>query len=87
MDLSRKRAVEVFFKDLNIEHPTKDQLKVIEPIDNASLTKSALKKMLDEKRTHGEIANKLGVSKKIIEKRVATLRKSTPSQGVVTDVE
>lgn len=69
MDTSKERIVNLFFKEIGIDHPTQDQISKVELIDKGALSKPMIKRMLDEGKTSGEIAQRLQVTVEMVKSR------------------
>lgn len=75
MDTSRDRLTKMFFRELGNEFPTEEQKKAVEVFDEGTLTKPIIKRMLDEGKTSGEIAQSLRMKTETIRSKIKRLKK------------
>lgn len=61
--LLRERITKLFFKELGVENPTKEQLKFCNAMDNSDMNRPLVIILKERGMSFGEISKKTGIKK------------------------
>lgn len=62
MSISKEVIAKEFLKELGIETPSQEQIKVLDKVDQFQLARPIIERMKRENKTSGTIANRLRIS-------------------------